>query len=208
MVTKTKEGEYEQNIAPVNRVIKVGRNTDGEVVHKEEIPFKYTIEHDSELKAGEYRVETPGKNGERITTWTIKNSKVDGDPKVVETQPVDAVIKVGNKDFTGEFKTTKTETVEFETEYKVNNELQPGEVNVKQEGQLGQKETPVTHTIVNGAVTKLEEGETKQSIAPVKRIVEIGPGKTDGTHTYTNKKPFDVEVKVNPNLAKGEYKVI
>ena len=207
-VTKTEAGEYEQNKAPVNRIIKVGRNTDGEVVHKEEIPFKYTIEHDSELKAGEYRVETPGRNGERITTWTIKNSKVDGDPKVVETQPIDAVIKVGNKDFTGEFKTTKTEPVQFETEYVVNNELQPGEVNVKQEGQLGEKETPVTHTIVNGEVTESKEGETKQSIAPVKRIVEIGPGKTDGTYTYTNKKPFAVEVRVNPELQKGEYKVV
>lgn len=207
-VTETREGTFEQNIAPVNRVIKVGRNTNGKIEHKEEIPFKYTIEYDPNLEAGKYVEKTPGKVGERITTWTIENSKVVGEPSVVETQPVDAVIKVGSKDFTGEFTTTKTEPVQFETEYVVNNELKPGEVNVKQEGQLGQKETPVTHTIVNGAVTKSEEGETKQSIAPVKRIVEIGPGKTDGTHTYTNKKPFDVEVKVNPNLAKGEYKVI
>ena len=207
-VTETKPGEFTQTKAPTKKIIKVGRNTDGEVVHKEEIPFKYTIEHDPELKAGEYRVETPGRNGERITTWTIKNSKVDGDPKVVETQPIDAVIKVGNKNFTGEFKTTKTEPVQFETEYIVNNELQPGEVNVKQDGQLGEKETPVTHTIVNGEVTESKEGETKQSIAPVKRIVEIGPGKTDGTHTYTNKIPYKVEVRVNPEIPKGEYKVV
>ena len=31
---------------------------------------------------------------------------------------------------------------------------------------------------------------------------------TDGTYTYTNKKPFDVEIRVNPDLAKGEYNVI
>ena len=207
-VTETKEGKYEQNIAPVNRVIKVGRNTNGKVEHKEEIPFKYTIEYDPNLESGKYVEETPGKVGERTTTWTIENSKVVGEPSVVETQPVDAVIKVGSKNFTGTFKTTKTEPVKFETEYVVNNQLKPGEVNVKQEGQLGEKETPVTHTIVNGAVTKSEEGETKQTKAPVKRIVEVGPGKTDGTYTYTNKKPFDVEVRVNPNLPKGEHKVI
>ena len=207
-VTKTEEGKFEQNKAPINKKIKVGRNTEGKVEHKEKIPFKYTVEYDSELKAGEYRVETPGRNGERITTWTIKNSKVDGDPKVVETKPIDAVIKVGNKDFTGEFKTTKTESVEFETEYKVNKKLKPGEVKEIQKGELGEKETPVTHTIVNGKVTKSVEGETKQTKAPVKRIVEVGPGTTDGTHTYTSKKPFEVEVRVNPKLKKGEYNVV
>ena len=207
-VVEVKEGDLNQIKAPKERVIQVGRNTEGKVEHKEEIPFKYTVEYDPELKAGEYRVETPGRNGERITTWTIKNSKVDGDPKVVETKPIDAVIKVGNKDFTGEFKTTKTEAVEFETEYKVNNELKPGEVKVVQDGELGEKETPVTHTIVNGEVTKSEEGETKQTKAPVKRIVEVGPGTTDGTHTYTSKKPFEVEVRVNPELKKGEHKVV
>ena len=207
-VVEVKEGDLNQIKAPKERVIQVGRNTEGKVEHKEEIPFKYTVEYDPELKAGEYRVETPGRNGERITTWTIKNSKVDGDPKVVETKPIDAVIKVGNKDFTGEFKTTKTEAVEFETEYKVNNELKPGEVKVVQDGELGEKETRVTHTIVNGEVTKSEEGETKQTKAPVKRIVEVGPGTTDGTHTYTSKKPFEVEVRVNPKLPKGEYKIL
>ena len=207
-VTKTESGEFEQNIAPINRVIKVGRNTNGKVEHKEELPFKYTIQYDPSLEAGKYVVETPGVVGQRITTWTIENSKVVGEPSVVETQPVDAVIKVGSKDFTGTFTTTKTEAVPFETEYVVNNELKPGEVNVKQEGQLGQKETQVTHTIVNGEVTESKEGETKQSIAPIKRIVEIGPGTTDGTHTYTSKKPFAVEVRVNPELKKGEHRVV
>ncbi|MCT1797027.1 G5 domain-containing protein [Helcococcus kunzii] len=208
VVTETKEGEYEQNITPVNRVIKVGRNTEGKVEHKEELPFKYTIQYDPELEAGKYVEETPGRVGERITTWTIKNSEVVGEPKTVETKPVDAVIKVGNKDFTGEFKTTKTEAIEFETEYKVNNELKPGEVKVVQEGKLGEKETLVTHTIVNGQVTESVEGETKQTKDPVKRIVEVGPGTTNGTHTYTSKKPFEVEVRVNPELPKGEYKVV
>ena len=207
-VTKTEAGDFEVTKQPVKKIIKVGRNTEGEVVHKEEIPFKYTVEYDPSLKAGEYKVETPGRNGERITTWTIKNSKADGDPKVVETQPIDAVIKVGNKDFTGEFKTTKKEAVEFETEYIVDNSIEPGKAVVEQEGELGEKETPVTHTITNGQVTKSEEGETKQTKAPVKRIVKVGPAKTDGSHTYTNKKPFEVEVRVNPELKKGEHKVV
>nr|WP_068129509.1 G5 domain-containing protein [Nosocomiicoccus ampullae] len=207
-VTNTEEGEFEQTKAPVNRIIEVGRNTEGEVVHKEEIPFKYTVVYDPELKAGEYVVETPGRNGERTTTWTIKNSEVVGEPKVVETEPIDAVIKVGTKDFTGTFETIKTEAVEFETEYIVDNSLEPGTVKVEQEGELGEKETPVTHKIVNGEVTESIEGDPVQTKAPVKRIVKVGPAKTDGTHTYTSKKPFEVEVRVNPELKKGEYKVV
>ena len=208
VVTEIKEGEYTETKAPKNRIIRVGRNTEGKIEHKEEIPFNYTVEYDPELKAGEYRIETPGKNGERATIWTIKNSEVVGDPTVVETKPVDAVIKVGNKDFTGEFKTTKTEAVEFETEYVVDNSMEPGTTKVEQEGELGLKETPVTHKIVNGQVTESTEGETKLTKAPVERIVKVGPAKTDGTHTYTSKKPFEVEIRVNPELKKGEHKVV
>ena len=209
-VTKTEEGEFEQTKAPVNRIIKVGRNTEGKIEHKEKIPFNYTIEYDPELKAGEYKVEVPGTEGERTTTWTIKNSEVVGDPTVEEIKPIDAVIKVGKKDFTGEFKTTKTEAVEFETEYIVDNSLEPGAVVVEQEGELGEKETPVTHTIVNGTVTNSEEGETKQTKAPVKRIVKVGPGKTDGTHKLEEKAevPYEVEIQFDDSLKPGEQKVV
>ena len=209
-VVKTEEGDFEQNIAPVNRIIKVGRNTEGVVEHKEEIPFGYTVVYDPELKAGEYVVETPGRKGERATTWKIENSKVVGEPTVVETQPIDAVIKVGSKDFTGTFETKKTEAVEFETEYIVDNSLEPGTVVVEQEGELGTRETTVTHTIVNGEVTESKEGDTVQTKAPVKRIVKVGPGKTEGTHTIEEKVevPFEVEIQFDDNLAPGEQEVV
>ena len=191
-----------------DRVVRVGSMTDGTHQHKEEIPFEYTVEYDPELKAGEYREVTPGKVGERITTWTIVNSKVVGEPKVVETKPVNAVIKVGKKDFTGTFETKKTSPIEFEIEYIVDNSLEPGTTEVIQKGELGEKETKVTHTIKNGEVTESTEGTPVQTKAPSKRIVKVGAAKSNGTHEYTNKTPYDVEVRVNPNLAKGEYKVI
>ena len=207
-VTETKEGEYEQNIAPINRVIKVARNTNGKIEHKEELPFKYTIQYDPELEAGKYVEETPGKVGERITTWTIENSKVVEGPKTLETKPVDAVIKVGSKDFTGTFTTTKTEPVEYETEYIVDNSLEPGTTKIEQEGELGEKETTVTHTIKNGEVIESKDGETRQTKAPVKKVVKVGSAKTDGTYTYTSKKPFKVEVRVNSELKKGEHNIV
>nr|MDK7631117.1 G5 domain-containing protein [Globicatella sanguinis] len=193
---------------PEKRIVRVGSKTDGTHQHKEEIPFKYTVIYDPEMPAGTYEEVTPGKNGERVTIWTINNSKIVGVPTTVETQPVDAVIKVGSKDFTGNFETTNTKPIEFETEYVVDNSLEPGTTKVEQEGSLGEEETKVTHTIVNGQVTESTEGATYQTKAAVKRIVKVGPAKTDGTHEYTNKIPFDVEVRVNPDLKKGEHKVV
>ena len=207
-VTKTEVGEFTETKAPQKKIIKVGANTEGKVVHEEKIPFKYEISYDPNLKSGEYVIDVPGTEGTRKTTWTIKNSEIDGEPEVETKDPVNAVIRVGKKDFTGTLETKKTKAIEFETEYKVDNSLQPGQVVVEQEGSLGEEETTVTHTIVNGEVTKSEEGTPVQTKAPVKRIVKVGPGKTDGTHEYTNKIPYEVEIRVNPKLKKGERNVI
>ena len=193
---------------PEKRIVRVGSKTDGTHQHKEEIPFKYTVIYDPEMPAGTYEEVTPGKNGERVTIWTINNSKIVGVPTTIETKPVDAIIKVGSKDFTGEFETTNTKPIEFETEYIVDNSMEPGTTKVEQEGSLGEVETKVTHTIVNGQVIESTEGATYQTKAPVKRIVKVGPAKTDGTHEYTNTIPFEVEVRVNPELKKGEHKVV
>ena len=193
---------------PEDRVVRVGYKTDGTHQHKEEIPFKYTVVYDPEMKAGTYEEVTPGKVGERITTWTIVNSKVVGEPKVVETKPVDAVIKVGSKDFTGTFETKKTDFIEFETEYIVDNTMEPGTTEVIQEGQHGEIETTVTHTIKNGEVTESKDGEPRTVKAAKNRKVKVGAAKSNGTHEYTNKVPYDVEVRVNTNLKKGEYNVV
>ena len=193
---------------PEDRVVRVGYKTDGSHEHKEKIPFGYTVEYDPELKAGEFKEVRQGVVGERITTWTIVNSKVVGEPKVVETKPVDAVIKVGSKDFTGSFETKKTSPVEFKTEYIVDNSMKPGTAEVINEGSLGEDTVTVTHTIKNGEVTESKEGTAIRTKEPTKRIVKVGPAKTDGTHTYTSKKPFQVEVRVNPELKKGEHKIV
>ncbi|MDU5587141.1 MAG: G5 domain-containing protein [Finegoldia magna] len=207
-VTNTQVGEFTETKAPKKKIIKVGANTEGKVVHEEKIPFKYEISYDKNLKSGEYVIDVPGTEGTRKTTWTIKNSKIVGEPEVETKDPVNAVIRVGKKDFTGTLETKKTKAIEFETEYKVDNSLEPGQVVVEQEGSLGEEETTVTHTIVNGEVTKSEEGTPVQTKAPVKRIVKVGPGKTDGTYEYTNKIPYEVEIRVNPELKKDERRII
>ncbi len=213
-VTNTQVGEFTETKAPKKKIIKVGANTEGKVEHVELIPFKYDVQYDPNFYTNypdakdNYKVVTEGVAGEKTTTWTIKNSEIVGKPEVkVTKEPVDAVIKVGKKDYTGAFETKKTKTIEFETKYVVDNSLEPGTTKVEQEGELGEEVTTVKHTIVNGEVTKSEDGETIRK-EPKDRIVKVGPGKTDGTHEYTNKIPYEVEIRVNPKLKKGERNVI
>ncbi len=156
------------------------------------------------MEADKYEITKPGTAGERKTTWKIKNSKIDGEPTVYEAPAVDAVIKVGNKD---SFTTTDKNPIPFEVEYKIDPSLKPGEQVVDQEGQLGEEETKTTYTIKNGQVTESKDGEKTKTKAPVKKIVRIG-AKTDGTYSHKDSEPFDVEVRVNKDLKKGEYKVV
>ena len=213
-VTNTQEGEFTETKAPKKKIIKVGANTEGKVEHVEPIPFKYDVQYDPDFytkypeATDNYKVVTEGVAGEKTTTWTIKNSEiVEGPTQKVTKEPVDAVIKVGQKDYTGTFETKKTKVLEFKTKYVVDNSLEPGTTKVEQEGELGEEVTTVTHTIVNGKVNKSEDGETTRT-EPKDRIVKVGPAKTDGTHEYTNKIPYEVEIRVNPELKKGERNVI
>ncbi|WP_311480596.1 G5 domain-containing protein [uncultured Anaerococcus sp.] len=203
---KSTEEKVIERTEPEKRKVRVGSKTEGTHQHKEKIPFKYTVKYDPEMKAGTYEEVTPGKDGERVTIWKIKNSKIVGDPTTVETPPVDAVIKVGSKDFTGTFETKKTKAVEFETEYIVDNSMEPGTAKVIEKGELGEEETIVTHTIKNGQVVESKEGETNQTKAPVKRIVKVGPAKTNGQYKETETIPFETEIKKDPSLKKGEWK--
>lgn len=196
--------EDKETVQSTKRIIKVGSKTEGEHFYIEKIPFKYTVEVDPEMEADKYEITKTGTAGERKTTWKIKNSKIDGEPTVYEAPAVDAVIKVGNKD---SFTTTDKNPIPFEVEYKIDPSLKPGEQVVDQEGQLGEEETKTTHTIKNGQVTESKDGEKTQTKAPVKKIVRIG-AKTDGTYNHKDPVPFDVEVRVNKDLKKGEYKVV
>ncbi|MCY3030317.1 G5 domain-containing protein [Aerococcus sp. Group 1] len=190
----------------VNRKLKVGAKTEGVHTYTEELPFTYTVEYDPAIEAGKYEIVTPGKVGSRTTEWPITNSVVGQGKVTQETPATNALIKVGNKDFEGTFTTVDKNPIPFETEYKVDPSLAPGTEVVDQEGVLGEEETPSTHKIVNGQVTASTPGETKQTKAPVKKIVRIG-AKTDGTYTHKEELPFEVEVRKVKDLKKGESRV-
>ncbi|PKY83458.1 hypothetical protein CYJ30_07165 [Aerococcus loyolae] len=192
--------------------VKVGTKTTGTVVDNDEIPFKYTVEFDPDFYKNypdateNYKVVTPGQAGSNKKTWTIENSKVVGDPAVETVAPVNAVIKVGQKDYTGSFETVDKDLIPYETEYIVDNTLEPGKEVVENPGELGEKTTTTTHTIQNGQVIASTPGQSTQTKDPVKRVVRIG-AKSSGSYQVTEPISFQVEVKKDPSLKKGEYKV-
>lgn len=206
-IGEKKVSEYKETKTPVKQIIKVGSMTDGEHSYTEKIPFNYTVNEVDTLKKGEYEVVTPGTAGTKITKWKIKNSKIVEDPIVEATDPVNAVINVGKGTNNGTHEITETEVIPFDTVVEFDDSLAPGEQKVAQEGSNGEKQRTTTLTIQDGNVTNTEIGEYTETTKPINKIIKVGRN-TDGTHTYTNKKPFDVEVRVNPNLAKGEYNVI
>ena len=192
--------------APENRVIRVGSKTEGEHSYTEKIPFGYRVEYDPTMEAGTHKIVNAGKEGERTTIWKIKNSKIQEKPLVTETAPVDAVIHVGSKDFTGSFTTVEKKPIPFEVEYKIDPSLKPGEEVVDQEGESGEEETSTLHKITNGNVVESTSDAPVQKKAPVKKIVRIG-AKTDGSYTHKEEIPFEVEVRKVKDLKKGESRV-
>ncbi len=272
----------EQNVTTEakNKKIKIPAGTEGTHEYTEKKPFTYDVQFDPDFYKNypdakdNYKIVTEGKVGEKTTKWTIKNSEIVGEPGIIkDTDPTNAVIKVGQKDYTGTITHTESHEVPFEVEYKYSNELEAGQTKVEQKGEKGSYDVEYSQKIKNGEkdgeltftkknekaakkeiivigtkpVTKvvekpfnteyvydenLESGKTEE-VTPGKngkvtittsydkdqkkvvtseteeagqnRVVKIG-GKTNGTEKVKEEIPFEVEVRKDPSLKKGEWK--
>ncbi|PKY93291.1 G5 domain-containing protein [Facklamia hominis] len=185
-----------------NKKIKIGTKTQGQIVDTDKIPFKYKVEFDPDFYTNypdateNYKIVTPGKEGENTKTWTIVNSQKVGDPEVKITEPVDAVIKVGQKDYTGTVTNTVTKEVPYTVRVVENPELEAGKSNVKQKGVAGSRTFEYSGEIFNGELkegTQFTEKElTDKYVEPTDHIIEIGTKPAKNSETVTNE--VDVEV--------------
>ncbi len=199
-VTKTEVGDFTETKAPKKRIIKVGRNTEGKVEHKEELPFKYKVEEVDTLKKGEYKIVKPGKVGTKTTTWTIKNSKVDGEPKVTEDPAEDALIQVGKGTNDGTHEVIENKNIDYKTIIEYDENLDAGQQEVVKEGNPGEQERTNTLVIKDGQVTETKEGEFKTTKEATDRVVKIGTKPV----TKTVEKPFNTEYVYDENLESGK----
>ena len=198
-VTKTETGEFTETKAPKKRIIKVGRNTEGKVEHKEELPFKYKIEEVDTLKKGEYKIVKPGKVGTKTTTWTIKNSKIDGEPTVTEVAAEDALIQVGKGTNDGTHEITEKKELTFETRYEYDENLEVGQ-REETGGEPGEQERTNTLVIKDGQVTETKEGEFKTTKDPVDKVIKIGIKPI----VKEVEKPFETEYVYDENVEMGK----
>ncbi|WP_394022985.1 G5 domain-containing protein [Anaerococcus martiniensis] len=188
-----------------NEIIRVGSLTEGTKKHEEAIPFDYKVEYDPAIPAGEYKITQEGKDGKRTTEWTIENSKVVGDPKVTEEAPVDAIIKVGNKDFTGVVTHTEDFTIPYKVEIKENPDLPVGKRNTIQEGTDGSYKITYKQNIKNGETTGELTKTESERVEAQNQIIEIGTKPVDPVEKdVSTQVGVEVEIKDDPNLDLGK----
>ena len=210
--------EEKQTKDPVNEIIEYGPAAeDTSVVTKVEkpVPFETEIVFDNTLEEGQQKVDQKGEVGTEVVTSTQKivAGKPSGDPEVTTErtkEPVKQIIRVGTKTTTeGTYTSEYTKDVPFETEVIFDETMEAGKQETVQEGKLGKDKVTTTLTIENSKVVD-SRTETERVTEPVKKIIKVGTkGKPASTEfEWTEKTPFEVEVRVNPDLQPGATKVV
>ena len=183
-------------------LIQVGKGTnDGthEVKEKKNIDYKTIIEYDENLDAGQQEVVKEGSPGEkeRTNTLVIKDGQVtetkEGEFKTTK-EATDRVVKVGTKPV------TKVVEKPFNTEYVYDENLESGKTEEVIPGKNGKVTITTSYDKDQKKVVTSETEEKGQN-----RVVKIG-GKTNGTEKVKEEIPFEVEVRKDPSLKKGEWK--
>ncbi|WP_226998096.1 G5 domain-containing protein [Dermabacter jinjuensis] len=208
--------EEKQTKDPVDEIIEYGPAAeDTEVVTKVEkpVPFETEIVFDNTLEKGKQVVDQEGELGTEVVTSTQKivDGKPSGDPEVTTErtkEPTKQIIRVGTKS-EGTHTTEYEKDVPFETEVIFDDTMEAGKQETVQEGQLGKDKVTTTLTIENSKVVD-SNTETERVTDPVKQIIKIGTKGTPASTEFewTEKTPFEVEVRVNPELQPGETKVV
>lgn len=191
----------------VDRIVEYGPSkADDAAVTKvtRPVPFDTKIIEDPNLPEGTQAFEQ-GEVGEEIVTTTqpIKDGKPYGDPVTATEQtkaPRNAIIRVGTKTpATPQPLPEFSETVELPHTTKIvwDPALEPGQEIEDVAGANGLVEARVA----DGKLTL----ETVKE--PVQRVVRVGSKPADGAE-WTEQIPFQVQVRQNPELNRGESRVV
>ena len=159
----------------------VGTGTKGSYEYTEKKPFETKVEVAKDLAPGKWRYkvvegkEQKGVNGSVTKKVTIKDSRVEGQPEIVkEVPPVNAIIEIGNADYTGEVKHKETFEIPFEVEVRYNKELPAGETKEIQKGVKGSYDVEYTQKIKNGSADGEMIKKESNRVEAKKHIIEIG----------------------------------
>ena len=189
-------------VTPAKQKIIVGtKDYTGEFKHTIEkiLPFETEIQYDDTMEAGTQKVTQKGVTGNSEQTVTQKYTNgvlADKEYSKEETtkEPVNEIVKIGTKPV------TKVVEKPFNTEYVYDKNLEAGKTEEVTSGKNGKVTITTTYDKDQKKVVTSETEEAGQN-----RVVKIG-GKTNGTEKVKEEIPFDVEVRKDPSLKKGEWK--
>lgn len=199
---------------PVTHIIKVGTKTEGTKVITEDIAFNTKVEYDPKLKKGEWKykvvdgVEQKGVAGERKITVNIENSVATSTTEQV-TAPVDAVILVGNDDFTGSVSHEVTEEIPFTVTIEKDPNMKIGDYKVETEGKAGSKTTKYTQAIKNGqADGELVSEEIQDKYQdPTNAVIKVGSKPVKAVTEDVNEEiGVTLDFQFDKDLDKGKYR--
>lgn len=203
-VTKTTTTEAK------NKKIKIPAGTEGTHEYTEKKPFTYDVQFDPDFYKNypdakdNYKIVTEGKVGEKTTKWTIKNSEIVGEPEIIkDTDPTNAVIKVGQKDFTGEVKYKEHFEIPFEVEIRYNKDLPAGKTNEIQKGVKGSYDVEYTQKIKNGSADGEMTKEESNKVEAKKHIIEVGTKVETPEKNYSKEVEVEVEYVYDDTKDKG-----
>lgn len=200
---------------PVDEVVLVGTMTAETKEEKktETIKFEKETRNNPKLAKDETKVVQKGVDGVKEITYkvTLENGKEIKREKVSEKvtkEPVKEITEVGT--LVSEVKEEKkTEDIKFKTIFKENPELKKDEKKVVTKGENGKLTVFYKVTYENGKEVKREKYYEEVSKEKVDEVIEVGTlvVETKGEEKSEVVK-FEKETKENPELKKGETKVV
>ena len=166
----------------------------------EKIPFETEYKDDAELETGKEKEIQAGVEGIR-TIKTEDNKEVSNE---ITTKPRNRIISRGTK---GSDSEVKKEKIPFETKYQDDPELETGQEKVITDGVEGEK--TITSTYVTQKGKRVGEPTVKEEVTKEKVDKVISRG-TKGSESEVKKEkiPFETKYQDDPNLPKGQEKVI
>lgn len=204
---KTGEVVKLEDSAAVERIVEYGPDaSDDKAVTTvtRPVPFDTEVIEDPNLPEGT-QVIAQGEVGEEVVTTVqgLKDGKPFGDPITTTKQtvaPTNAVIRVGTKKPDAPQPLPDFERIvelPFTTKIVWDPTLEPGVEVEDVKGAVGQ----VKIQVVNGEPTVNTVKE------PVQRVVRVGSKPADDVE-WTEEIPFQVQVRQNPELTRGESRVV
>nr|RAV95479.1 hypothetical protein DBT46_07395 [Aerococcus mictus] len=198
-----------------NRIIEIGTREVKKVpqVTVKEIPYQTITRENPNLPKGERRVIQSGLTGrvEERTVTTYVNGRPQPNPEVtnrVLREKRDEIVEVGTQEVRQDSQ-VKVKEIPYQTITRENPNLPKGERRVIQSGITGRVEETTTTTYVNGRPQPNPQVTHRVLRDKRDEIVEVGTQDVrQDSQVKIKEIPYQTITRENPNLPKGERRVI